>query len=84
MLRYRADMKTLLFVAIYFALVGVRSGSTRRRSSWLAIPLLVLTCWFSFFGAVATHNTVHMPGVQAALAQPRLPGACSRSPTGTR
>ena len=27
----------------------------------LAIPLLVLTCWFSFFGAVATHNTVHAP-----------------------
>src|SRR4029079_587877 len=29
----------------------------------LAIPLFVLTCWFSFFGAVATHNTVHSPVV---------------------
>jgi fatty acid desaturase len=27
----------------------------------VAIPLIVLTCWFSFFGAVATHNTVHSP-----------------------
>ena len=30
------------------------------RVRWL-VPLLVLTCWFSFFGAVATHNTVHSP-----------------------
>lgn len=24
-------------------------------------PATILTCWFSFFGAVATHNTVHSP-----------------------
>jgi fatty acid desaturase len=60
MLRYRADVKTLCFVVIYFALVAVQwvyAPSDLR----LAIPLLVLTCWFSFFGAVATHNTVHAP-----------------------
>lgn len=60
MLRYRADVKTLLFVAIYFALVAVQ-WVYAPRALWLAIPLLVLTCWFSFFGAVATHNTVHCP-----------------------
>lgn len=60
MLRYRADVKTLLFVAIYFALVAVQWVYSPREL-WLAIPLLVLTCWFSFFGAVATHNTVHCP-----------------------
>ena len=63
MLRYRADLKTLLFVATYFGLVAAQwifAPSELR----LAIPLLVLTCWFSFFGAVATHNTVHCPVFQ--------------------
>ena len=60
MLRYRADVKTILFVASYFALVAVQ-WALSPREPWLAIPLLVLTCWFSFFGAVATHNTVHCP-----------------------
>ena len=60
MLRYRADIKTLLFVAIYFGLVAVQWIYAPRALA-VAIPLLVLTCWFSFFGAVATHNTVHCP-----------------------
>jgi fatty acid desaturase len=60
MLRYRADVKTLIFVTIYFALVAVQWVYAPHNLA-LAIPLLVLTCWFSFFGAVATHNTVHSP-----------------------
>ena len=60
MLRYRADLKTLLFVAIYFGLVAVQ-WLYAPTALWLAIPLLVVTCFFSFFGAVATHNTVHAP-----------------------
>jgi fatty acid desaturase len=60
MLRYRADVKTLLFVAIYFALVAVQ-WIYAPTNLFLAIPLLVLTCFFSFFGAVATHNSVHTP-----------------------
>jgi fatty acid desaturase len=60
MLRYRADLKTLLFVAIYFALVAVQ-WVYAPSSLFIAAPLLLLTCWFSFFGAVATHNTVHSP-----------------------
>src|SRR5687767_8650180 len=60
MLRYRADLKTLCFVAIYFGLVAVQ-WIFAPTALWLAIPLMVLTCWFSFFGAVATHNTVHCP-----------------------
>jgi fatty acid desaturase len=60
MLRYRADLKTMLFVAIYFALVAVQWIYAPHALS-VAIPLVVLTCWFSFFGAVATHNTVHSP-----------------------
>lgn len=60
MLRYRADIKTLLFVATYFALVAWQ-WVYAPRELWLAIPLLVMTCWFSFFGAVATHNAIHCP-----------------------
>lgn len=60
MLRYRADIKTLVFVAIYFALVAVQwiYAPTDLR---VAIPLVFATCVFSFFGAVATHNTIHTP-----------------------
>jgi fatty acid desaturase len=60
MLRYRADVKTLCFVAVYFALVAYQWVAAPSHLG-LAIPLVVLTCWFSFFGAVATHNTVHCP-----------------------
>lgn len=60
MLRYRADLKTLTFVAIYFALVALQ-WVCAPASPAVAAPLFVLTCWFSFFGAVATHNTVHSP-----------------------
>ncbi|MCA9582966.1 MAG: fatty acid desaturase [Myxococcales bacterium] len=60
MLRYSADIRTLVFMTIYFGLVAIQ---------WvlwpmplpLAIPLFIATCVFSFFGAVATHNTVHCP-----------------------
>src|SRR5690349_22194051 len=60
MLRYRADIKTLVFVAIYFGLVAVQWAIAPTTLA-IAIPLFVLTCFFSFFGAVATHNTVHAP-----------------------
>jgi len=59
-LRYRADIKTLVFVFIYFGLVAVQWVLAPTHLA-IAIPLLVLTCFFSFFGAVATHNTIHSP-----------------------
>ncbi len=67
MLRYRADVKTLIFVAIYFGLVTVQWIYAPSELA-VAVPLLVLTCWFSFFGAVATHNTVHSPVFHARWA----------------
>jgi fatty acid desaturase len=66
-MRYRADIKTLVFVAIYFGLVAVQWIHAPTQLA-IAIPLLVLTCWFSFFGAVATHNTVHAPVFRARWA----------------
>ena len=50
----------MCFVAIYFALVAVQ-WVYAPSALWLAIPLLAVTCVFSFLGAVATHNTVHSP-----------------------
>jgi fatty acid desaturase len=60
MLRRRADLRTLGFVATYFGLVAVQFFYAPTEL-WLAIPLLLATCSFSFFGAVITHNTVHCP-----------------------
>ncbi|MBM4359534.1 MAG: fatty acid desaturase [Deltaproteobacteria bacterium] len=60
MLRHRADLRTLAFVATYFALVA--TGYLLRPTHPLAIvALVVVTCCFSFFGAVITHNTIHAP-----------------------
>jgi len=59
-LRYRADLRSLAFVALYFALV-IGQWVHAPRNLWLAVPLFLATCVFSFFGAVITHNTVHAP-----------------------
>jgi fatty acid desaturase len=65
MLRYRADLRTLAFMGIYFGLVAVQwtvpAASVLHGSYAVGVPLLVLTCFFSFFCAVATHNTIHSP-----------------------
>lgn len=60
MLRYRADLRTLGFVAIYFGLVAYQ-WAARPVSLGVAVPLVIVTCFFSFFGAVITHNTIHAP-----------------------
>ncbi len=70
MLRYRADLRTLAFMATFFGLVAVQWTvpslgllSAPRSVAGLApsLVLLALTCFFSFFCAVATHNTIHSP-----------------------
>ena len=59
-MRYKADIRTLVFVAIFFVLVEVQF-LYQPAELWLAIPLWLATCVFSFLGAVATHNTIHAP-----------------------
>ncbi len=59
-LRHRAELRTFAFVSIYFALVAGQ-WIYAPHALWLALPLFVLTCMFSFLGAVATHNTLHSP-----------------------
>ncbi|MFT7625276.1 MAG: fatty acid desaturase [Myxococcota bacterium] len=59
MLRYAADLRTLGFVATYFALVAL--GWTLNLPLWATALLFTATCSFSWFTAVITHNTVHCP-----------------------
>lgn len=65
-MRHRADIRTLAFMATYFALVAVQfavpaANVFRGGSPLIAAPLFIVTCFFSFFCAVATHNTIHSP-----------------------
>lgn len=60
MLRFKADIRTLVFVTAYFVLVAIQ-WIYHPHTLWIAIPLLMATCSFSFLGAVATHNALHCP-----------------------
>ncbi|MEM7447407.1 MAG: fatty acid desaturase [Myxococcota bacterium] len=60
MLRFREDIRSLTFVAIQLSLCG--AGFLIQPESWVfRIALVTSCCLFSFFCAVITHNTVHVP-----------------------
>jgi fatty acid desaturase len=60
MLRHRADLRTLVFVAAYFvALAGAWSLSLARPLP--VIATVAFLCWMSWINAVITHNVVHAP-----------------------
>ncbi|MEQ6120662.1 fatty acid desaturase [Reichenbachiella sp. MALMAid0571] len=61
MLKYKADIRTLVFVILYFVFTTI---------AWVVFPIMpwyinaviVLgVCWWSFFCAVIVHNTIHTP-----------------------
>lgn len=58
MLRYKADRRTLLFVATYFALFATL-WFWAPADPLVAVPLIGVTAIFSWFCAVITHNTIH-------------------------
>jgi fatty acid desaturase len=58
MLRHRADVRTLAFVAFYYVLLVTE---WRLAHGWMVAPLVVLTCVVSWICAVITHNTLHTP-----------------------
>jgi hypothetical protein len=58
LLHYDADIRTLAFVSIYFALAFTLWHHDV--NSWLMAIGLVPLCIFSFIGAVATHNAMHL------------------------
>ena len=61
MLRYSADIRSLIFVALYFVFTA---------GAWILFPSLsilgkagavILLCCWAFFCAVIIHNTIHCP-----------------------
>lgn len=60
MLRYKADRRTLAFVATYYALV-IFQWFWGPKELLLAVPLVLLTMALSWICAVITHNTIHAP-----------------------
>src|SRR6478752_196474 len=67
-MRYRADWRTLAFIGTYFGLVAVGYLLPWSTSWFVLVPLVVATASFSFFCAVATHNTLHSPIFRGRLA----------------
>ncbi|MCS6858416.1 MAG: fatty acid desaturase [Sandaracinaceae bacterium] len=64
MLRYAADVRTLAFVAFYYLLILAAIFTPLwwpHVPWWLTLLHVIITCFFSFFCAVITHNTVHCP-----------------------
>lgn len=59
MLRYWADLRSVAFVATYYALIVFVFAVDLPYWAW--VPLLVVISLLSFFTAVITHNTVHTP-----------------------
>ena len=61
MLRYRADIRTLLTVAFYFA-VAIAPWFLWEKMNWWQITLWVaVNCLLSFICATIVHNTIHVP-----------------------
>ena len=60
MLRYKADRRTLFFVALYFTCLTTLW--LKAPAFWpLHVALVMVTSVLAFMGAVATHNALHSP-----------------------
>jgi fatty acid desaturase len=59
-LRYTADRRTLGFVGFYFSLL-IFQWVAVPTNPWVAVPLFIATCIWSWFCAIITHNTIHCP-----------------------
>lgn len=60
-LRYKEDVRTLGFVATYLSLVAVGWVIWDELAIWQRVLWVGATSVFSFFCAVITHNTIHVP-----------------------
>ncbi len=60
MLRHRADLRTLGFVASYYGLL-VAVWLTAWQPAYVTVPLVAALCTLSWICAVITHNTLHTP-----------------------
>jgi fatty acid desaturase len=60
MLRHRADVRTLTFVAFYYLLLAAEWNLAPMHAV-VVLPLVLLTCVVAWICAVITHNTLHTP-----------------------
>lgn len=62
MLKYRADIRTLSFVGLYFFFTTFAWLNWHSTDSFLIkVSLILLLCFLSFVCTVAVHNTIHCP-----------------------
>jgi len=59
-LRYRSDVRTLVFIAAYFPLIAVQWLAPPSQV-WAQTALVALTCVLCWVNAVITHNVIHSP-----------------------
>jgi fatty acid desaturase len=59
-LRNNSDLKTLFFLFLYFG-SAIFLWNFSYKNAWLWFLSFLVVCWFSFIGAVATHNAMHLP-----------------------
>jgi beta-carotene hydroxylase len=60
MLRYKEDIRTILFVFAYFGVATFTWFSLSLKWYYL-VPLIFANCLLSFFCATIVHNTIHCP-----------------------
>ncbi len=60
MLRYKEDIRTILFVTAYFG-VAVFTWFSLSLQWYYLVPLIFANCLLSFFCATIVHNTIHCP-----------------------
>jgi len=61
MLRYKADIRTLLTVATYFSVAIIPWFLWDKMVTWQIIALVAINCLLSFICATIIHNTIHAP-----------------------
>jgi beta-carotene hydroxylase len=60
-LRYKADIRTLITVSIYFTVGAIPWILWNDLTTWEIAVLFIINCVFSFICAVIIHNTIHVP-----------------------
>ena len=61
MLRYKADIRTLINVALYFAVAITPWFLWASMSKWQVVAWVAINCLMSFVCATIIHNTIHAP-----------------------
>lgn len=60
-LRYQADRRTILTVALYFIVAISPWYLWNTLTTWQVILFVLVNCYLSFTCAVIVHNTIHVP-----------------------